>query len=95
MAKERRRSVGELTDEVKLLKQRNEELRKEIDDQRELIAELREHAEDFVNYLEAWRDTFGMVETDGGWTWEPWWNERKQLIADYNKLFGSGTNAYR
>jgi hypothetical protein len=86
MAKERKRSVGELEDELKLLKRRNEELRKEIDDQRELVTELRDHAGDFVNCLESYRDTFGMVETDSGWTWEPWWNEHKQLVADYNKL---------
>jgi hypothetical protein len=86
MVKVRKRGVGELEDEVRLLKQRNEELRKEIDDQREQITQLREYAEDYVNCLESWRETFGMVITDGGLTWEPWWNEHKQLVADYNKL---------
>jgi hypothetical protein len=86
MAKKRKGSIGELEDEIKLLKQRNEELRKEIDDQREQITELREYTQDFVNCLESFRDTFGMVETDGRWTWEPFWNEHKQLVADYNAL---------
>jgi hypothetical protein len=85
MAKVRKRGVGE--HEIRLLKQRNEELRKEIDDQREQITQLREYAEDYVNCLESWREAFSMVMTDsGGWTWAPFWDGHKQLVADYNKL---------
>ena len=27
-----------------------------------------------------------MVELDGGWTWQPFWDEHHALIAKYNEL---------
>jgi hypothetical protein len=85
--KKRSRSVAELEDELKVRDRRIEELRKEIDENRDLIQRLREHAEDYVNCLEAWKDALGMVMTeDGKWTWAPFWDDHNALIDDYNEL---------
>jgi hypothetical protein len=94
MARQRKRSAGEFEDEIKTLKQRNEALSSELhalnseyDNLSGLVTSLREHCEDVDHIIENWAEAFGMVMTDsGGWTWEPWWNEHKQLVADYNKL---------
>jgi hypothetical protein len=87
MAKRGKRSIGALEDEIKVRDRRIEELRKEIDEQRDLITRLREHADDYVNCLEAWKDAFGMEMTaDGAWTWKPFWDAHEKLIDDYNKL---------
>lgn len=79
--------IGELEDQIKRKDERIAELRDEIDELRDLTSRLREHAEDYVNCLESWKETFGMVMTDDGkWTWEPFWDERDKLIDDYNKM---------
>jgi hypothetical protein len=37
---------------------------------------MEEHADDYVNCLESWKETFGMEMTeDESWTWEPFWKE--------------------
>jgi hypothetical protein len=82
-----RKTAGELQDELKRKDERIEELRTEIDEQRDLISRLREHAEDYNNCMERWKESFGMAMTDsGGWTWEPFWKEHWQTIDDYNEL---------
>jgi hypothetical protein len=87
MAKRGKRSIGELEDELKVRDRRIEELRKEIDEQRDLITRLREHADDYVNCLEAWKEAFGMEMTDAGaWTWKPFWNQHSEIVAEHNKL---------
>jgi hypothetical protein len=87
MAKQSKRSVGELEDEIKARDRRIEELRKEIDENRELIRRLEEHAEDYSNSIDSWCEAFGMTMTeDGSWTWEPFWDEYNELINDYNDL---------
>jgi hypothetical protein len=79
--------IGELEDEIKARDRRIEELRAEIDEQRDLISRLREHAEDYHHDIEAWCETFDMTMTeDGSWTWQPFWDEHNKLIDDYNDL---------
>jgi len=87
MAKDPRHRIGELQDEIKHRDRRIEELRREIDEQRDLIRRLEEHAEDYANVQERWKEAFGMTQTeDGKWTWEPFWDEHSKLIDDYNAL---------
>jgi hypothetical protein len=87
-------NTGDIDERIALRDRRIEELRQEIDEQRDLIARLREHAEDYVNSIEAWKETFGMTMTENGaWTWEPFWDEYKKLIDDYN-AFVRQWNAY-
>ena len=87
MAKDHKLSVGELEDELKVKERRIEELRLEIDEQRELIDRLRENSEEADGVFEAWIETFEMERTDsGGLTWKPFWQEHNQLIDDYNDL---------
>ena len=64
------------------------------------IAELREEIDDNVIWSGTWRrtsrttstrwragqETFGMVLTDEGWAWEPFWDEHNELIDEYNAL---------
>jgi hypothetical protein len=79
--------IGERQVELKRRDERIAELRDEVDELRDLVRRMEEHAQDFINCMEAWKDTFGMIETDrGGWTWEPFWEERKQLVDRYNDL---------
>jgi hypothetical protein len=86
MAK-KKRSTGELEDELKARDRRIEELRAEIDEDRDLIRRLREHAEEYSESIESWCEAFGMVMTEsGGWTWEPFWEEHNKLVEDYNEL---------
>jgi hypothetical protein len=68
--------IGELEDEIKARDRRIEDLRTEIDEQRDLISRLREHAEDYDQCIERWCETFGMQMTDdGAWTWGPYVEE--------------------
>jgi len=78
---------GELEDELRQRDKRIAELREEIDKQRELISRLREHAEDYDACVERWAEAFNMVMTDdGSWTWQPFWDNYKKTIDDYNNL---------
>jgi hypothetical protein len=82
-----KRRIGALKDEIKHRDRRIEELRREIDEQRDLIQRLSEHAEDYANCLESWKETFGLEMTeDGSWTNAPFWKEHWQTIDDYNKI---------
>jgi hypothetical protein len=82
-----KQTIGALKDEIKHRDRRIEELRREIDEQRDLIRRMEEHAENYCNDIEAWKETFDMVETERGtWTWAPFWQQRADLVADYNDL---------
>jgi hypothetical protein len=82
-----RKTVGELQDELKRKDERIEELRQEIDEQRDLISRLRESAEDYSISIEQWCEAFDMVPTeDGGWTAAPFWLKHNELVEDYRAL---------
>jgi hypothetical protein len=84
---DRSRRIGELQDEIKVRDRRIEDLRREVDELRELNHRMAEHAEDYNNVIERWKEAFGMVQTEsGGWTWEPFWNEWQQTIDNHSKL---------
>jgi hypothetical protein len=80
-------SIGALEDEIKRRDERIEELRQELDEQRDLIRRMEENVEDASNTIDSWAEAFGMVQTDdGAWTWEPFWEERLKMIDNYNAL---------
>jgi len=82
-----KRTLGELEDELKARDRRIEELRQEIDEQRELISKLRENAEDYDGVIERWCEAFDMEQTEsGGWTWKPFWDTWSAQLADHNEL---------
>jgi hypothetical protein len=82
-----RRTVAELEDELKQRDRRIEELRSEVDEQRDLARRMEEHLVDAHNVIERWKEAFGMAQTEsGGWTWEPFWEEHNKLVDDYNDL---------
>lgn len=101
MAKDDKRRIGELKDEIKQCDRRIEELRQEIDEQRDLIQRLSEYADDYANTIERWKEAFGMEQTeDGKWSWGPFvreayewrhnadWHrkEHNALVAKHNEL---------
>jgi hypothetical protein len=79
-------SIGAVEDEIKQRDERIEELRQEIDELRELVRRMEENVDDAANTIEAWKETFDMVEVDGGWTWEPFWQEHNALVDSHNDL---------
>jgi chromosome segregation ATPase len=83
---EKDKRIGELEDELKRKKERIGELRDEVDDLRDRLGRMREHLEESQRITESWCETFDMQLTDGGWTWEPFWDEQNQLVDDYNAL---------
>jgi hypothetical protein len=85
--KPKEKTVGELEDEIKHRDRRIEELRGEIDELRELVRKLRENAEGYHENIEQWCEAFDMVMTEeGGWSWQPFWDEHNKLVDDWNKL---------
>jgi hypothetical protein len=83
----RKRTLGELEDELKRRDQRIEELRQEADEMRDLVRRMEESIEDADNVIEAWKEALEMEETEAGvWTWKPFWDARWKLVDDYNDL---------
>jgi hypothetical protein len=79
--------IGTLKDEIKHRDRRIEELRREIDEDRDLIKRMREHAEHYVNCLESWKEAYGLGQTEnGGWSNAPFLKEHDDLVAKYNEL---------
>lgn len=81
------RRIAQLEDEVKQRDRRIAELRQDLDEARDLIHRMEEHAEDYTNSIEAWKEAFGMEgDGHGGWTWKPFLEEYEKLISDHNDL---------
>ena len=66
MGTDDKRRIEKLTGELKIKTRRMEELREEIDEQRDLIQRLREHAEHYVSVIEHWKKAFKMVQNGNG-----------------------------
>jgi hypothetical protein len=82
-----RKTIGELEDELKHKDRRIEELRREVDEQRDLVRRMAENVEDCGNALETWRDVLDMELTeDGDWTWKPFWDAHNALVEKHNAL---------
>ena len=90
--------IHELEDELKADKQRNDELREEVNELNALIEGLREQAEEHHEAMSRWQAAFGMVpikertDNEGGkyvtWQWEEDHTiaENIRLREKYNKL---------
>jgi hypothetical protein len=80
------KTVGELQDEVKACKRRIEELRSELDEERELTKELGDNVEQCHEVIEQFAEC-GMEMVEGDlWSWKPFRAQYDKLIDDYNKL---------
>jgi hypothetical protein len=87
MADDDARRIGELQDEIRHRDRRINELRREIDEQRDLVRRMEEHLEDYRHNVEAWCETFGMEMTeDGAWSWKPFWEKHARVVESYNDL---------
>jgi hypothetical protein len=86
MAEQLQARIGELKEDLKQRDRRIEDLRREIDEMRDLNKRLGEQAEDHVNLLEQWCDAFDMELTDDGWSWKPFWDQHNDLVDRYNDL---------
>jgi transposase len=78
--------IVKLEDDLKQRDRRIADLRQELDEARDLVHRMEEHADDYTNVIEQWKEAFGMVDTGNGWTWEPFWNEHNRLVDDYIDL---------
>ena len=82
-----KQTIGALQDEIKHRDRRIEDLRREIDELRDLVRRMEEVMNDCCSTLESWKETFDMTETESGtWTWKPFWDEHEEVIDDYNEL---------
>jgi FtsZ-binding cell division protein ZapB len=81
------RSIGALEEEIKRRDERIDELRHEIDQLRDLVRRMEENVDDADNVIEAWKETFDMVETESGtWTNGPFWDKHNALVGRFNDL---------
>jgi hypothetical protein len=90
----RRTTIGELQDELKHRARRIEELRREIDEQRDLIKRQQEQIDDYDALMEQWATAFRMEQNaDGEWSWAPFIEavkevrqQRDKLLRDWNRF---------
>jgi hypothetical protein len=78
--------IARLEDELKQRDRRIAELREEVDKLRDLIHRFEEHADDYANSIEQWKEAFGMEATGTGWTWAPFWRGYDELLTAHNDL---------
>ncbi len=83
MAKQPIDRVHQLEDELKIAKQRNDELRQERDEGRELVQRLRQRLEDNHAMIDSWIEAFSMeLGDDGAYHWQA----GTSLAEDYGAL---------
>jgi hypothetical protein len=86
--------IGELEDALKERDRRIAELRREVDEQRDLIARQDQHVRDASDMIESWIQAFAMERReDGTWMWKPsfvegdeWFEKYAALLKDWNRL---------
>jgi hypothetical protein len=81
-----RERIQQLEGELERRDHRIMELRQDLDEARDLIHRLEEHADDYINCIERWKEAFGMEGDGVSWTWEPWIDRHNKLVDDYNDL---------
>lgn len=86
--------IAELEERIKQRDKRIEELAQERDEERALVADMREHVQNSNDLVHRWIDAFDMELSDKG-DWElPQWvaardelaDKSKSLLADWNKF---------
>jgi hypothetical protein len=79
--------IADLERELKLKDERIRELKDEIDEGRELVRRMDEHAKEHDEYLEHFITTFGLVLTDDGkWSNGEHLKEERALLDAYEDL---------
>jgi hypothetical protein len=86
--------IADLKRELRFKDERINELKVELDQQRELVRSMEEHVQERDEYLERFVTAFGMESNDDNcWTWGPFIaghnvlvDKYSDLIAGYNKL---------
>jgi hypothetical protein len=81
--------IADLERELRFKDERINELRDEIDQERELLRPMEEHITERDEYLESFITTFGLeLNDDSCWTWGPFITEHNALVEKYNDLIG-------
>ncbi len=90
-----RTTKDQLEDELKQRTRRIEDLKRELDDARDLIERQNEFVEDANGAFESWKEAFNMVLTDDGWTWPAefvsggqWYDKYQELLRKWNTFVG-------
>jgi len=83
--------IAELQHELRRRDERIKELSAERDEAYELVAQMREHAEDHDRLIDQWIDVFQMQQAENGaWLFDPGqselWENYADSLEDYNKL---------
>src|SRR5262245_1594538 len=83
----RKKTIGELRDELKQRDRRIEELREEVDELRDLVRRMEENIGEHTDVMDRWCEGFYCVKTEsGGGTWKPFWEQYGNLVSAYNEL---------
>ena len=79
--------IADFEIELKARDRRIEELKRELDQSRDLVRRMEEHVEDRLGLFDVWIEAFGMTMTDNGtWTWRSFIEDYDKLGDDYCKL---------
>ena len=78
--------IAELEDELKQRDRRIDELKRELDDARDLIRRLEEHVEDRSGIIDGWVEAFEMVLEGDEWSWGPFIDRHNETVGKYAAL---------
>jgi hypothetical protein len=84
-AKTLEQRIADLERELRLRDERIGELKDEIDESRELVREMAEHAQEHDEYLEMFITTFGLTLNDEGAQYEDLRGRYNKLVRDFNQ----------
>lgn len=84
--------IAELEDKLKQSERRVQELKADLDKERDLVSRMREHVESCSAQTESWIEAFDMVlGDDGKWHWNPtlaagneWFEKYSGLLRQWN-----------
>lgn len=78
------RRIGQLEDDLKQRDARIAELRAEVDEERTLVEEMREHMADCDELIDSFIEAFSMTQNDkGNWVWTAWKDEHKRYMGQH------------
>ena len=84
---EAERRIAELEDEFKARDRRIEELKREVDEGRDLVRRMEEHVEDRNGIIDSWIEGFEMVLSDDGeWSFSPFMDRHNDMLEKYCAL---------
>jgi chromosome segregation ATPase len=83
------KTKDELRGEIERLESQVRDLKAELSESQDLVAEMREHVEDAGDLINSWIEAFGMVETEAGvWGFDSKFlhDQLDELLETHNKL---------